>query len=666
MHPPSLLFWRILYHQISLVHALALICFILKRMFILFLSDFTQVFLVFQGYYGIIRLNMKHKEVFMKEKVRILGIAPYAGLVELMKQYARQRPDVELHAVLGNMEDGVLAAREQFMDYDIIISRANTASMISRALPTPVVDIGIGFYDVLRCIKMAESTKTKFAVMGFHSLTTIARTIGSLLKTPIDIFPISTPEEANLLLHRIKDLGYETVLCDTVSFVQANLVGITPILLTSSIESLQAAVDQAVHTYEMNRALHQSLNMFRNIIKNGSSQYLILDEKEVILFSSLRNERAASICARLKKELPVCIEEKKRSFFINAENVMYSVHSSLVEDAPVPYVVFSVTGSGIPLSYSKYGISILNRQEADDSYQKSLYSKTELARKFFSDIENMDTKKAPLMIVGEVGTGKDHAAHIYYARSQYSSNPLYVINCAFLSEKSWNFIIDNYNSPLTDNDNTIYIANIDCLPQSKQKKLLTVILDTNLHTRNCLILSCTMRAGQNVPHVAMEYMNALGCVLLSIKPLREQRADITASAGLYIDTLNQAFGKQVVGIDDDALKLLENYDFPCNRTQFKRILKEAVLNTATPYISADTIRFLLNQEASLIPSFAPLSSSEPEKPETDFALDLNQPLDSMNRDIIQYILKGCKGNQTAAAKKLGISRTTMWRYLNRQ
>lgn len=601
----------------------------------------------------------------MREKVKILGIAPYAGLVELMKQYARQRPDVELHAVLGNMEAGVQAAKERYMEYDIIISRANTARMLSKALPTPVVDIGIGFYDVLRCIKMAESTKTKFAVMGFHSLTTIARTIGSLLKTPIDIFPISTSEEANLLLHRIKDLGYETVLCDTVSFIQANLVGITPILLTSSIESLRAAVDNAVHTYEMNRSLHQSLHMFQNIIENSTSQYLVLDEKENILCSALRDNHADSICTRLKKELPACIDEKKRSFFINAENAMYSVHASFVEEAPVPYVVFSVTGSNIPLSYSKYGISILDRQEAEQSYQGSLYSKTELARKFFVDTGDTDTRKAPLMIVGEVGTGKDRVAHIYYARSQYSSNPLYVINCAFLNEKSWNFIINNYNSPLTDNGNTIYIANIDCLPQSRQKKLLTVILDTNLHVRNYLILSCTKQAGKNVSHAAMEYLNALGCILLTIKPLREQREDIAASAGLYIATLNQAFGKQVVGIDDDALKLLENYDFPCNRTQFKRILKEAVLSTDTPYISADTIRLLLDREASLIPSSNLLSPSEPERPEMDFTLNLNQSLDSMNRDIIQYVLKSCGGNQTAAAKKLGISRTTMWRYLNR-
>lgn len=601
----------------------------------------------------------------MREKVRILGIAPYQGLVELMKQYARQRPDVELTAVLGNMEDGVQIAKEKYTEYNIIISRANTASMISKSVPTPVVDIGIGFYDVLRCIKMAESTKTKFAVMGFHSLTTIARTIGSLLKTPIDIFPISTAEEANLLLNRMKDLGYETVLCDTVSYIQANLVGITPILLTSSVESLRSAVDNAVHTYEMNRTMHRSLGMLQKIISNSANQYLVLNEKEEILYSTLHDDQADAVCSRLKKELPACLQEKSRSFFISAESSMYSIHSALIEDAPVSYIVFTVKSSNIPLTYSKYGISILDRREAEQLFLESLYSKTELARKFLVGTGDMETKKVPLMIIGEVGTGKDRVAQINYVKSHYSNNPFYTINCAFLSDKSWNFIINHYNSPLTDNGNTIYIANIDCLPQDKQKKLLTVILDTNLHVRNYLILSCTTRRGKNVPHAALEYMNALGCVLFTIKPLREQKEDIPASAGLYIDTLNQIYGKQVVGIDEDALKLLQSYDFPCNRTQFKRILKEAVLQTDAPYISSDTIHGLLEQEIALIPSSDIFTPPEPETSDRDFRLNLNQSLDSMSRDIIQHVLKSCGGNQTAAAKKLGISRTTMWRYLNR-
>ena len=138
--------------------------------------------------------------------------------------------------------------------------------------------------------------------------------------------------------------------------------------------------------------------------------------------------------------------------------------------------------------------------------------------------------------------------------------------------------------------------------------------------------------------MVFEYTNALGCILVPIKPLREQKEDIISSAGLYINTLNQELGRQVVGVDDEAAALLEQYDYPYNRTQFKRILKEAVIRTEGP---------------------------PPDPYPVSFHLDTSQSLDGMNRDIVRYVLKTCGGNQTSAAKKLGISRTTLWRYLNR-
>ena len=91
----------------------------------------------------------------MGEKVRILGIAPYKGLVTLMKRYAGQRDDIQLTAMLGNVETGLSLAKEHYRNYDIIISRANTASRIAKGVPIPVIDIGIDYYDVLLCLKTA-------------------------------------------------------------------------------------------------------------------------------------------------------------------------------------------------------------------------------------------------------------------------------------------------------------------------------------------------------------------------------------------------------------------------------------------------------------------------------------------------------------------------------
>ena len=81
------------------------------------------------------------------KKIRILGIAPYKGLVTLMKQCALQYPEIELTAFAGSMEQGLALARRYSEQYDIIISRANTANMISQAVHIPVIDIGIGYYE---------------------------------------------------------------------------------------------------------------------------------------------------------------------------------------------------------------------------------------------------------------------------------------------------------------------------------------------------------------------------------------------------------------------------------------------------------------------------------------------------------------------------------------
>ena len=100
----------------------------------------------------------------MIKKIRILGIAPYKGLATLMKQCALQYPEIEFTAYAGSMEQGLALAKRYSEHYDVIISRANTAKMISQSVHIPVIDIGIGYYDVLRCIKMAQNTGTKFAL----------------------------------------------------------------------------------------------------------------------------------------------------------------------------------------------------------------------------------------------------------------------------------------------------------------------------------------------------------------------------------------------------------------------------------------------------------------------------------------------------------------------
>ena len=607
----------------------------------------------------------------MIKKIRILGIAPYKGLVTLMKQCALQYPEIELTAYAGSMEQGLAIAKRYGEHYDIIISRANTADMISRSVHVPVIDIGIGYYDVLRCIKMAQNSGTKFALLGFQSLTVIAKNLCDLLQIHVDIFSFSVDnwKDSSNLLDRMKEQGYKTVVCDMIPYDHAKMIGLTPILLTSSSESMKQAMENAIGTWQQYQKLCNSNAMMQSLIRSSSNQYLILDLGGHCHYSTVDDEKEEDFIQCLQKELVKCRATSRRSFFITLGNQLYSVRSSLAEEGEFPYVIFRIMLSKIPLSHSKYGITIMDKEQAMQQYVQSFYSNTELSRSAAAAMDQSSTSLAPLMITGELGTGKDRVAYLHYAKSQFNDNPLYVVNCAMLNDKTWNFLINHYNSPFTDNGNTIYISNLGVLSHQRQKQLLSIIIDTNLHIRNRLIFSCTQTKDGHLPHAALEYSNMLGCIPLPIKPLREQKNDIVPSAALYIDTLNQDLGRQVVGLEDGAAKLLMDYDYPCNRTQFKRILKKAVLETNTAYISRDTIEKVLKEESALFPDdhgphVVTPSKAAPQEKEA-FSLNLEQPLDRINQDIVQYVLNSCNGNQTAAAKKLGISRTTLWRYINR-
>ena len=105
------------------------------------------------------------------------------------------------------------------------------------------------------------------------------------------------------------------------------------------------------------------------------------------------------------------------------------------------------------------------------------------------------------------------------------------------------------------------------------------------------------------------------------------------------------------------MELLVNYDWPANYTQFKRILCELTTITSTPYILESTVARLLNQET--------VTNSPGESHSPLARLNLNRTLDEIDRDIINAVLKETEGNQSAAAKRLGISRTTLWRLLKK-
>ena len=212
---------------------------------------------------GVILPEMK------KKKVRILGIAPYAGMKSVMERVAAERTDLELDVYVGDLDQGVnIALQNIHSNYDILISRGGTAQMLERASSLPVIPVEISPSDLLRAIKLCENNTQPFAIVGFPNATANASILCELMQYTIEIRTIHSRDEAQETLADLRASGYGIVLCDMVSYTTAQKMEMNAILITSGMESVSSAFDQAVNLYNTCRRMMAEGRFYRIFCAN--------------------------------------------------------------------------------------------------------------------------------------------------------------------------------------------------------------------------------------------------------------------------------------------------------------------------------------------------------------------------------------------------------------
>ncbi len=600
-----------------------------------------------------------------QSKIRILGIAPYEGMETLMQRLASRRDDISLDVRVGNLDQGAAIVKSICeSDYDAIVSRGGTAQFIRKITRLPVFDIGLSGYDILRVMKLSENYSRKYALVGFSNITSHARLLCDLLQYQMDIFTIHSYDEVWDTLSDLKEQGYEMILCDRIAHMTAQKLGLNALLITSGAESISAAFDQAVKVCRGYRTIQSEQQLYMDILREGNEQILVLKENGELFFSTIDEAELASFYDVLRAELATLLHRKTHKLLRTVNDTLYSFTCRYLTCLEEQYVAFYGSPSPISPTTGKYGIQYSSLPETEDLFFDGFFNLTNATTTIRTTVANLTQTNSPVMISGEAGAGKGQVARRIYSQSPLSGNPLITINCALLNERSWNFLMNHSNSPFNDNNNTIYIKEIQALSREHCRHLLSLIMDTNLYKRNRMIFSLSCPMGHGLSAQAMEFVNLLSCITIHLPPLREYPHEIPALASLYLNMFNISMENQVIGLEPEALKLLQNYDWPCNYTQFKRIIHELMLAATTPYISAEHAAVLLKKErqSTSIPEDLDVPANAVST-ENAHRLDLSKPLSDITQDIVRIVLAETNGNQSAAAKRLGIARSTLWRYL---
>ena len=294
---------------------------------------------------------------------RILGIAPYDGMRTAMEQAAQAYPNVEMDIYTGDLEDGQAIVQQMPPNsYDCIISRGGTAALIRQVTDLPVVDIHISVYDVLRTMKLAENYSSLYAIVGFPSITEPAHTLCSLLDFNLDILTVNNAAEVRHTLERLQQGGYRMVVCDMVTHTIAREMGFDAFLITSGVESLHAAIDQAVNISSWFGQLRQE-NLFLRSITQGQNGRVIVMESNGDLFYSSISEVPAELSSVLQSHIREIPASGNLRFYYTDRDQLYSITAQQLLMNNIQRCLFYCVPARIPLHSSRPGLRTLNKPE---------------------------------------------------------------------------------------------------------------------------------------------------------------------------------------------------------------------------------------------------------------------------------------------------------------
>ena len=237
-----------------------------------------------------------------------------------------------------------------------------------------------------------------------------------------------------------------------------------------------------------------------------------------------------------------------------------------------------------------------------------------------------------------------------HTKSATEGTTLMRLQCRDLTEKNWDMLLNNAASPIHATGYTVYLENVDTLPKDLQQQVGTYIEDTKMTHRHrvisssCCDLSAEVARGQFSSRLYLQ----LSGFTINVPSLAQRKEDIPAFVNMMIPQYNTALAKSTVGMEPDAMELMVEFEWPLNLVQLEKVLRQMIAASSGFYITAAEVAAVLQNEMRKVSALPP-------------AVDLSGTLEDIERRVIEQVLREENMNQSAAAKRLGIGRSTLWR-----
>ena len=315
-------------------------------------------------------------------------------------------------------------------------------------------------------------------------------------------------------------------------------------------------------------------------------------------------------------------------------------------------------------------VTVLRRQLKETRGLGPLLGVSAAMQEVYRLIEMAAPSPAPVLILGETGTGKELAARTIHQLSQRSKGPFVAVNCSAIPETLLESELFGHERgaftgamarrpgyfELADGG-TIFLDEIAEMSSNLQAKYLRVLQDSQVRRIGgheevsvdvrvvCATNKDVMKAVQDGTFREDLYYR-VNVLPIPLPPLRRRPEDIPLLADAFIAEFNDKYGRSVRGLDDTALKLLGEHSWPGNVRELRNVIERAVVSCEGGLVTPEAL------------PLAPLGAPRAERANV-VVLPVGTTLDDGERELILRTLQSVNNNKTRAAEILGTTPKTL-------
>jgi transcriptional regulator, propionate catabolism operon regulatory protein len=619
------------------------------------------------------------RELVMAITIAIISYYKLTEVVARAKEFLP--PDVTVRIVNCNLLTQPERIKESLAlqeEVDVFVSASGNYSVLSAYITEPMVEIKPSVTDILLAMKKSANPEEPIALLKYHTGIDYLNDTKELFLHPVVQYVYKTADEAERMIQQFIHMGITTFIGSSFVYESVTKAGY-PCFFLYSEDSVIRALETAVAVARTKRQEMVKTIEIKTMLRSTQEGIIAINGEGIV---TIFNPSAEKI-TKIQHEKVVGRRADEVLPALSLHTVQHSGKPQLNQVQKIGEV--QILTNRVPIK-TKQGISgaivtfndIGMVQKAEKKIRETLHKKGFVAKTTFEDILGDSQRieevkdmalqyarwKASVLIIGESGTGKELFAQAIHNASLRSNGPFVAINCAALPESLLESELFGYeNGAFTGakkggrqglfelaHEGTIFLDEIAEMPMAIQSRVLRVLEEhevlriggERIIPINIRVLAATNKNLWELVQCGIFRKDLYYrlCVLeLRIPSLQERREDIPPLITKFLSDFRPDLPEDV--IRQVALNpLLKRYEWDGNVRQLRNMIERiAVLYKTSQGLSA-LIETLLQQQVLL--KGADTESNE-----------------------IYKVLREAHGNKSLAAKKLGISRATLWRKLQK-